>query len=217
MAQTPSPFDAEIAAFEKADAKSAPPQNAILFVGSSSIRMWTSVAQDLPDYQVINRGFGGSQATDVVQFMDRIVLPYRPRIIVFFVGTNDLAAGKSPEQVYASYEEFVKRVQTALPDTRIACISQHLAPVRANLRSKFEQLNRYYKDAIHKFARVDYIDTYKLLLLPNGEPNTSLFIADRLHMNKDGYKIWTKLVHRYLVKHDGVGDGARPTRFDMWK
>src|SRR5436305_5469999 len=99
----PAPFENEIRAFEQADAKSPPPKDAVLFLGSSSIRLWKTLEQDMPGMKVINRGFGGSQVSDSVRYADRIVLPYRPKLIVFYAGDNDIAAGKSPQRVLADF------------------------------------------------------------------------------------------------------------------
>src|SRR5688572_2394579 len=93
----PAPFEKEIAAFEAADAKSPPPQGAVLFIGSSSIRLWKSLEQDFPNLKVINRGFGGSQIEHSNRYFDKIVAPYRPKLIVFYAGGNDVAAGKGPQ------------------------------------------------------------------------------------------------------------------------
>src|SRR5438093_1816424 len=116
-------FDAEIAAFEARDRTNPPPKNAILFIGSSSIRMWKTLAQDFPEHKVINRGFGGSEISDSVHFADRIVVPYRPTMIVMYAGGNDINAGKNPERVAADFKAFVEKVRTKLPETRIAYIS----------------------------------------------------------------------------------------------
>ena len=112
-AETTSPFESEIAAFEKWDRQNAVPRDAILFVGSSSIRLWQT-ADSFPDLPVINRGFGGSTIADVNHFADRIVFKYKPRVIVFYAGDNDIAGGKSPQQVFADFKQFVERVGKAI-------------------------------------------------------------------------------------------------------
>src|SRR3954462_2033114 len=111
-----APFEKEIEAFEAADKTNPPPKNAILFIGSSSIRMWKDLAKDFPEFQVINRGFGGSEISDSVHYADRIVLPYHPRQIIMYAGGNDIHGGKSPEQVFSDFKAFVGAVRKALPE-----------------------------------------------------------------------------------------------------
>ncbi len=123
-------WEKEIRAFEKAALTSPPPSGAILFIGSSSTRLWKTLAQDFPDHKVINRGFGGSQIADSVNYADRIVIPCKPRLIVLQAGGNDIAAGKSPERVLSDFKAFVEKVRARLPETRIAFLSIHPAPVR---------------------------------------------------------------------------------------
>ena len=116
LAQTNSaPFEAEIKAFEAGDKTNPPPKEAILFIGSSSIRLWKTMAQDFPRHKVINRGFGGSQIIDSVNYAERIVIPYHPKQIVLYAGGNDINAGKSPEQVFGDFKSFVQKVQAAVP------------------------------------------------------------------------------------------------------
>ena len=129
-AKSPSQrWESDIAAFEAADKKSPPPQGAVLFIGSSSIRIWKTLATDFPDQKTINRGFGGSELADSVYYADRIVIPYKPRLIVLFAGTNDINAGKRPETVFADFKAFVAKVRAGLPNTRIAYLSISPAPI----------------------------------------------------------------------------------------
>src|SRR2546423_9553455 len=118
-----NPFEKDILAFEASDKTNPPPKNAVLFIGSSSIRMWKTLARDFPDYQVINRGFGGSQIADSVYFFDRIVTKYEPRVIVFYAGGNDINAGKSAEIVFDDFKHFVSAVREKLPATKVVYIS----------------------------------------------------------------------------------------------
>src|SRR3954462_5475640 len=126
----PTRFEPEIRAFEASDRASPPPRGGVVFVGSSSIKNWTSVAADFPGLSVLNRGFGGSTMADVVHYADRVVLPYRPRLIVLYAGDNDLAEGRTPDQVVRDYQAFVKRVRSALPATRIVYVSIKPSPSR---------------------------------------------------------------------------------------
>jgi len=112
-------WEGEIAAFEAKDRTNPPPTNAVLFLGSSTIRLWTTLAQDFPDQRVINRGFGGSEIADSTHFADRIVFPYMPKAIFFRAGGNDIAGGKAPAAVFEDFKEFVATVHARLPATDI--------------------------------------------------------------------------------------------------
>ena len=132
----PAPFEQEIKAFEQSDAKNPPPKNAVLFIGSSSIRLWKTLADDFPDLKVINRGFGGSQIEHSNRYFDKIVAPYRPKLIVFYAGGNDVAAGKGPQRVLADFKTFVEKVRTSLPGTRVLFISIRPSVARRHLHGR---------------------------------------------------------------------------------
>lgn len=188
------PFEDEIRRFEAADRANPPAPGAALFVGSSSIRLWSTLAQDFPEVRTLNRGFGGSQIADSVRLVDRIVTPYRPKAIVFFAGTNDLAAGKSPETVLADYNAFVTKVRDRLPDVPIAFIAITPAPSRwANL-ANVKRANALVKTYSSYRPGLRFIDTYPLFLTPEGGPRPELFVGDQLHLRPEGYAIWRAAV-----------------------
>ena len=128
------PLEAEILAFEAIDKTNPPPHGAILFTGSSSIRQWTTLAQDFKGHDVINRGFGGSQISDVSFITQPIVIPYQPRRIVLFAASNDLDAGKTAEEVSDDFKAFVRKVRKALPEVEIDYISITTCPLRCGIR-----------------------------------------------------------------------------------
>jgi lysophospholipase L1-like esterase len=193
-------FEAEIAAFEAADKANPPPKNAILFIGSSSIRKWTTLARDFPRHKVINRGFGGSQMADSVYYFDRIVTPYHPRVIVLFAGTNDLDAGKTPEEVFEDFVAFANKVRAALPDARLDYISISTSPSRWHEFQKVKRANQLIRDYISQNDRLEYIDVLPAMLGPDGRPNRDIYVADRLHLNARGYAIWQSIIDPYLDK-----------------
>ncbi len=193
-------FENEILAFEKADASNPPPKDAILFIGSSGIRLWKSLASDFPRHQVINRGFGGSHISDSLHYADRIVIPYRPRLIVFRAGINDIHAGKSPEQVAADFKAFVDKVRAALPDTRIAFMAINPSPSRIKNIDRERRANELIQAYIQSQGNLDYIDIFNPMLGADGQPRPELYIADRLHPSAEGYKLWTELVTPHLPK-----------------
>ncbi|MEX0611773.1 MAG: SGNH/GDSL hydrolase family protein [Pirellulales bacterium] len=193
----PARFDAEIRAFESWDRQNAVPPDAILFVGSSSIRMWQS-AETFPNLPVINRGFGGSHISDVNHFADRIVLKYAPRTIVFYAGDNDIAAGKSPQQVVSDFQKFAKLVHDRLPDTRIIYLPIKPSPSRWHLWPQMQAANALVQELIHSDEMLLYIDTATPMLGPDGQPRKALFLDDDLHMNAEGYRVWTEILAPHL-------------------
>ncbi len=191
-----SKWEPAIRAFEKSDQLHPPPHNAILFIGSSAIRKWSSLAKDFPGLPVINRGFGGSQISDSAAFADRIIFPCHPRVIVLYAGDNDLAAGKSPEQVMAEYTNFIGVVHARLPQTRIVFISIKPSPIRWRLAEKITETNREI-EAI-KGPRLAFVDVYSHMLDAGGNPRKDLFLPDGLHPSEKGYTIWASLIRPYL-------------------
>jgi lysophospholipase L1-like esterase len=194
----PLPFENEIKAFEASDAKAMPPKDAVLFLGSSSIRMWKTLAKDFPDQKVIHRGFGGSQTRDAINYIDRIVVPYHPRQILFYEGDNDINAGKTPEKVAADFKEFVEKTRAKLPGVRIdfICIKPSIA--RWKLVDKIKEANRLIEAYTRTAENVEYINVFDAMLGDDGKPLPDIFIKDGLHMNEKGYAIWTKIIRERI-------------------
>ena len=191
-------WELEIAAFERADRENPPPKGAVLFIGSSSIRLWKTLAEDFPEHRVINRGFGGSEIADSVYFVDRIVIPYGPRLIIFYAGGNDINAGKSPAQVAADFKSFVTQVQARLPQTRIDYISIAGNPARWAQIEQVKAANAMIEAFAKATPGLKFIDVFPHMLGPDGLPRPEIFSADRLHMNAEGYKLWTRIVRPFL-------------------
>ena len=200
QAQDPVPkrFEKEILTFEKNDKTNPPPQGAILFVGSSSIRLWKTLAHDFPDRPVFNRGFGGSHISEVNEYVDRIVFPYHPRMIVFYAGTNDIADGKTPERVCNDLKRFVGMVREKLPETRIAYISLSPNPARWKMIDQIREANQRIADYVKTVPNAEFIDAYSQMLGEDGLPKPDIFGPDQLHMNEKGYALWTEIVAPYL-------------------
>ena len=183
-------FEREIEAFEAADRVARPPRDAVLFVGSSSIRMWKSLAEDFPDHVVINRAFGGSTIGDCVRYADRIVIPYRPKRIVLYAGDNDIAKGMTPERVAADFREFVEKVRKGLPEVAIDYISIKPSLARWGLVEKMRQANGLTEAYAKETKGVGYIDVFGPMLGEEGKPRRELFVADGLHLSRKGYELW---------------------------
>lgn len=186
-------WEPAIQAFEKQDAEKAPPENATLFVGSSSIRMW-DVQKWFPSQAVINRGFGGSQYSDAIEFVDRIVTPYRPRAIVVYEGDNDLARGKNPDQVVADCRQFIGRIRRQLPTTPIIILAIKPSTKRWALAPQIQETNRRIAELCRRDSTLHFVDVFTPMLNDQQQPRPELLISDGLHMNDKGYEIWTRLV-----------------------
>lgn len=195
-------WEKEISAFEEKDKQNPPPKGGIVFVGSSSIRKWTTLAEDFPNHQVLNRGFGGSQLVDSIHFADRIVLPYEPRMVVLYAGTNDIHAGKSPEQVFADFQAFVEKIHAKLPKTEIAYISNAGNPARWAEVDRVKAANALIESYVKDQPGLKFINVFPRMLGSDGLPRPEIFGADRLHMNAEGYKLWTEIVGQYLPPPD---------------
>src|SRR6185436_15839272 len=178
------PFAKDIAAFEAKDKTSPPPENEIVFVGSSSIRMWKST-EAFPDLKVINRGFGGSQLADSVKYAERIILPYKPRIVVVFAGGNDIHSGKTPEVVADDFKALAKKIHEALPRTKVYYISLFPNVQRKSENPKCGKVNELIEAFIKTEAWMGYIDTASKMRAADGGPRPELLKEDGLHMNDD--------------------------------
>lgn len=188
------PFAGEINAFLEADQKQMPPAGATLFIGSSSIRFWSTLKEDFPKLNVINRGFGGSQIADSTLWADRIVVPYKPAQIVFYAGDNDVASGKKPEEIFAEFQAFVAKVRTDLPDTPIFFISIKPSPSRWHLVETTRKANGLIADWMKGQPHMTYVDVFNPMLGADGKPRAELYRLDRLHMTRAGYELWRKIL-----------------------
>jgi len=191
----PARFESEIAAFEKWDRHNAVPRDAVLFVGSSSIRLWET-ADSFPGLPVINRGFGGSHISDVNHFANCIVVKYKPRVIVFYAGDNDIADGKSPQQVANDFGAFVELVHKRLPDTKIIYVPIKPSPARWKLWPQMQKANALVKQLSDD--DLIYVDTANPMLGPDGQPRPELYRSDGLHLSDNGYELWNEILRPQL-------------------
>ena len=185
-------------AFERADSLQPPARGAIVFVGSSSIRLWATLQRDFADFPVINRGFGGSELSDAVHFADRIVLPYGPREVIVYAGDNDIADGKAPERILTDYQQLVQVIHRSLPQARIAFISIKPSLARWSLVDRMRATNDLIREYSARDPLLSYIDVFAPMLGKDGTPRKELFAPDGLHLNDVGYALWTKIVRPYL-------------------
>ncbi|GKS99874.1 GDSL family lipase [Acidovorax sp. SUPP3434] len=200
-------------AFAAADKERLPQAGGVLFVGSSTIRFWTDVAEDFRQLPVvINRGFGGSTMADCNHFVKNLVLQYRPRHVMVYAGDNDLAEGRTPEQILESFRSFVQTVRAELPDTRISYISIKPSPSRVALMPQMQQANALLAQYVRTVPNSDYIDVFSAMLDASGQPRAELFGPDRLHMNDAGYDLWRTVIGAFVAPAPAIrAGGASPT------
>ena len=193
QAEDPDPkrYDAQIQQFLRWDAKNTAPRNAILFVGSSSIVGWKTASR-FAGLPVINRGFGGSHISDVVHYLDETVLRHRPRAVVFYAGDNDVAAGKSPEQVRDDYREFVDGLHAMHPGTPVVFLAIKPSTARWSHWPTMQQANALIAADSATDPALHVLDMADELLGPDGKPREELLIADGLHLTAAGYDVWTR-------------------------
>ncbi len=191
-------FDKEIIAFEEADKTNPSASGGILFTGASGIRLWKSLEQDFPGLPVLNRGFGGSQLSDSIHFLDRITLRYQPRTIVIQAGGNDINSGKTPEQVLVDFKTYVEKTWAVLPDVKIVLLNIGPSPKRWGQRDKQQQANQLVRDYIDTGKNLVYVDFWADSLGADGLPKPELYVADMLHPSAKGYELRTKLLRPHL-------------------
>jgi lysophospholipase L1-like esterase len=193
-------WEKEVAAYEASDRQSPPPKDGILFIGSSTIRLWKTLAEDYPNLKVINRGFGGTEIVDSTHFADRLIFPHEPRQIFLRAGGNDIHAGRTPRQVAADFAEFVRVVRTRLPKAEILYISVSPAPSRWGESDKYRELNRLIREMALSMPRVGFVDTFDMVLRPDGSARPELFVKDRLHFSPEGYQLLRERVRPFLAQ-----------------
>ena len=191
-----SKWEKEVAAYDR---QSPPPKGGILFIGSSTIRLWKTLADDFPDHKVINRGFGGTEIVDATHFADRLIFPHEPKQIFLRAGGNDIHAGRVPGEVAADFAEFVRVVHARLPRTEILYIAVSPAPARWGETDKYRELNRLIRAMALGMPRVGFVDAFDVSLTPDGRARSDLFVKDRLHFAPEGYKLLAERVRPFLA------------------
>ena len=192
------PFAEDIARFEARDRTAPPDAGAVLFVGSSSIRLWRTLDRDLAPLPVINRGFGGATLADVIRYADRIVLPYRPAAVVLYAGENDLARGASPAEVTERVDTLVTEVRATL-DVPVVFLSIKTAPARQRLSAAIDETNRRIAELAAATPDLRFLDVAAALTRNDGTLRTDHFAADSLHLSATGYDRWTAVVRPVLA------------------
>jgi len=198
VASAQARWQTELQAFAAADRAVAP--GGVVAVGSSTVRFWTSLPKDFPWVPggVVNRGFGGSTLHDCSLLVEPLVLRLAPRHVLLYAGDNDLAEGRTPQQVLEDLQRFVNTVRAALPATRISYIAIKPSPSREALLPAMREANAAIAAWLKTIPDTDFIDVFNPMLDANGRPRGELFLGDRLHLNAEGYRLWQQVVAPYL-------------------
>jgi lysophospholipase L1-like esterase len=192
-------WQSSLESFAEADLERQPATDGVLFVGSSTIRLWSRLSQDFRQLPVlINRGFGGSTMADCNALARELVIQYKPKQILIYAGDNDLAEGRLPADVLKSFSGFVEKVRAALPDSHIAYISVKPSPARLSLLPQVRETNALISAYIKTVPNAGYIDTFSPMLGADGHPRPDLFNNDRLHLNEAGYQLWKSVILSHL-------------------
>ena len=193
-------WESDIAKLEELDQSEVDPQDAILFIGSSSIRRWESIAEDMAPYNPIRRGYGGARFSDLAVFVERLVYPHEFQALVIFVG-NDITGGendKSPEEVLRLYDYVVKRVRAKFESQPIFFVAITPTSSRFSGWHRVQSMHRIVREYSDQNPQLHFIDTAAQFLKSDGKPNDSLFVKDRLHLNAMGYDVWAEIIKQAL-------------------
>ena len=195
----PARFESQVSAYEAEDQSTPFPEGAVLFVGSSSVRMWKTVDNDFPQVPVVNRGFGGSQFSDLLYYLDRLVTCYKPSKIFIYEGDNDISSGKKPQQIVKEAIEVRQRIAQSLPGVPVFFIAAKPSVARWKLRKKYQQLNSQLAIYAAKTPGTGFVNVWDPALDANGEVLTDIFLEDNLHMNEKGYAIWKAAIDPFMA------------------
>jgi lysophospholipase L1-like esterase len=198
-AADPDRWEATIKKFEDQDKIAPPPQNAVVFVGASSIVRW-NLPESFPDLgpKAINRGFGGSLMPDSTRYADRIVIPYKPRLVVLYAGDNDVEANRTPQQIFDDFTAFERKVHAALPQTRIIFISIKPSIRRWAWIEQIKAANAMVERYCASNPNLTFVDIVPQMIGPDGMPRKDLLVADGLHLSPEGYKVWNAALRPLL-------------------
>ncbi|WP_019988941.1 GDSL-type esterase/lipase family protein [Rudanella lutea] len=191
-------FEAEVAKFEETDRQTPPPTKAVVFTGSSSIRLWENLSDYFPGHTLLQRGFGGSELSDVRHFADRLIIRYKPKQVVVYAGENDIAAGATAEQTYNRLVDLFQYVRKALPRAQFTFISIKPSPSRRQYRPVVDATNERIRLFLRQQRRADFVDIVPVMIQANGEPKGELFKSDSLHMNTKGYELWGQVLRPFV-------------------
>jgi lysophospholipase L1-like esterase len=210
----PTRFQGEINAFLASDKTNPPPHKAILFIGSSIFRKWSRLPEQMAPLPVFNRAFGGSVTTDVLYYMDKIVLPYEPRIIVYYCGSNDVNAGRKAAEIFDGFRKFVERVHATLPQTRIFYVSINRAPQKEDKWDVVDAANNLARDYSANNKLLGFIDVNPALFNADGRARVDLYLPDKLHFKEAAYESFAAIIKPVVAAAWNQMGNARPSGND---
>ncbi|MDA0710475.1 MAG: GDSL-type esterase/lipase family protein [bacterium] len=191
-------FDDAIAEYERQDRKRPPEKGGIVCTGSSIMRQWTTLAEDMAPMPVINRAFGGSQTWEVLQYMDRVVLPYQPRVILYYCGSNDLGNGRSGQQAFDGFREFTVRAAAALPDAMILYLSINRVLPKQSIWGELDKANDLASALCAGDSRLTFVDINPCLFDADGAMRDGFFREDHVHLYPPAYRAICRTVRPIL-------------------
>jgi len=194
----PERFEVGITAYEAGDKFSPFPEGAVLFVGSSSVLMWKDLDEQFPQVKIINRGFGGSQFSDLLYYIDRIVTCYKPSKIFIYEGDNDISAKKKVRDIMDDAKKVRQIIAQKLPGVPVFFIAAKPSVARWKLKKKYQQLNSQLSLFAAGSANTGFVNVWDPALDSNGEVLQDIFLEDNLHMNEKGYAIWKAAIDPFL-------------------
>jgi lysophospholipase L1-like esterase len=204
--EDPQVWERDIRAFERKERKRPEPKGAVVFAGSSTIRLWSKLARDMAPLPTIRRGFGGAKISDVIHYMDRLITAHDPAMVVLYVGSNDLLdffgnKPKSLEEMKRLYGELLGRLHERLPNTLVVLVATFPSPLNARRASQIEAVNEHLRELASRTPWLELVDGNSVLRTPEGAPDRSLFRVDRTHLNRKGYARWTEVLRPRLLDH----------------
>jgi lysophospholipase L1-like esterase len=205
ISEDPLVWEKQIRAFEERERRQPAPKRAVVFAGSSTIRFWRALADDMAPLPSVQRGFGGAKVNDIIHYMDRLITPHDPALVVLYIGSNDLLdfggnRPKSVDEMEALYQALLDRLHDRLPDAKVAVLAIFPSPLNAGRSEQIEAVNERVRRAAEAKPWLTLIDGNAALKTPTGEPDRSLFLFDRVHLNKAGYAKWAQILRPQLLE-----------------
>jgi lysophospholipase L1-like esterase len=193
-------YESDVRELETARIRQKLPKDPVAFYGSSSVRLWSTLAEDLENPRAVNLGFGGSTLEACAYFFERLVPPVEPCSLVLYAGDNDLGDGRSPGDVLAFFRALSAKVERELNGIEFAFISVKPSPARLPILDRIKTANKLIREEIERSGQGYFIDVFEAMLGPDGQPRTNLFHADGLHMSAAGYRLWTQVLSAHLQR-----------------
>lgn len=192
-------FEEELAIIDQKVKESIDKEDLTVFFGSSSIRLWETLSEDLAPLNCLNLGFGGSSILDCIQEFERLFSNFKPKTLVVYVGDNDIGNGASGNEVFERFKILLDKIEKYLPGTPVLYASIKPSPSRMEFKGEIETANQLISDFISEKENIQFLNLYPEMILPNGSVNPNLFVDDLLHLNSDGYRLWKELYRSVLV------------------